>query len=148
MKTLIIVLIIVSFVQSTIFPLDLVLIILICRSYLNPDKNNLYLAFAFGLLLSHLDLRPLGLQSLIYLILVQITQKLTRSRLAGHWLMIAPITFILLASSQLVNALFASQTVQTSPGVLIGSILSWPIFYLVKLWEERYTPQKEIKLKL
>lgn len=148
MKTLIIVLILISFLQATIMPIELVLLILICRSYIKEDKANLYLAFAFGLLTSHLTLTPLGLNSLIFLILVQITQVLSKTRLAGNSLLIIPLTLILLSVNQLVTSLIIQQTFFLSPKILLESFLSLPILYVVRLWEERFVVRKEIKLKI
>lgn len=147
MKTLIIVLILVSFLQTAILPLDLVLIILICRSYIKDDKANLYLAFALGLLISHLTLMPLGLNSLIYLMLIQITQILAKSRLAGNLLLIVPITFILLSVNDIVSS-FLIKNLFFSIETFLESMLSLPIVYLVRFWEERFIVKREIKLKI
>lgn len=138
MKTLIVVLIITSFIQYTILPLNLVLIILICRSYLIPDKANLFLAFAFGLLNGHLNLTTLGLTSLTYLIIVAIVEGLSKSRLAGNSLLIVPLTFGLLLGSQ--ASIF--------PKIFLESLISLPIFYLVKIWEERFIVKRDIKLRV
>lgn len=147
MKTLIAILIITSFLQTTILPLNLVLIILICRSYIKDDKANLYLAFALGLLTSHLTLMPLGLNSLIYLILIQITQILAKSRLAGNLLLIFPITFILLSVNDVISS-FLIKNLFFSVETFLESIFALPIVYLVRLWEERFIVRKEIKLKV
>lgn len=148
MKTLILVLIIAAFLQSTILPINLVLTILICRSFIKLDKANLSLAFSFGLLDSHLNLLPLGLNSLIYLILIQITQSLSGSRLAGNLLLIAPLSLVLLAVYQLVISLSLQQTPQIFPGVFWESLVALPVLYLVRLWEERFIVRKNIKLKI
>jgi len=34
------------------------------------------------------------------------------------------------------------------PKIFLESLLSLPIFYLLRLWEERFTVRKEIKLKV
>lgn len=148
MKTLILVLIFFSFLQTTIIPVNIVLIILICRAYLRTDPKNLFLAFAFGLLISHLNLTILGLQSITYLIIVEITQALAKSRLASNSLLIIPITLILLSLNQLANSFIIHQTVQLFPNLIIEGFLSLPIFYLIRLWEERFIVHKEIKLRI
>lgn len=148
MKTLIVVLIIISFIQSTIVPLDLILVILICRSYIKPDKYNLYLAFSFGLLNSHLNLNLVGVQSLIYLSLVAITESLAKSRLAGNPFLIIPLSFILVSLNQLVLSIIIGQSIQIFPKNLIESLLSLPILYIVRLWEERFIVRREIKLRV
>lgn len=136
MKTLIVTATIISFLQTTIWPLDLALIILISRAYLKAQKSNLFLAFFLGLLISHLTLGPLGVKSMVYLTVVQITQVLSKSRLAGHPFLIMPLTFIfVLADSGL------------SAGIWAGFV-SLLVFYLLKMWEERFISTKEIKLRI
>ncbi len=148
MKTLIIILIIASFLQTTIFPIDLVLIILIARSYIRIARSNFYLALGVGLLISHLNLNVLGFDSLIYLMVVQITQALSKTRLAGNSLLIIAITFILLTLSHLISSLFLHQSINLFPKVLIESLISLPILFGLRLWEERFIIRREIKLKM
>lgn len=148
MKTIIVVLIIASFLQATVLPLDLVLIILICRSYIKTEKANLFLAFAFGLFVAHLNLYPIGLESIVYLILIQMTQMMSKSPLLNHAIVIMPLTFILLLLNDIVSSLLIHQSVHLMPKVAMESILSLPIFYLLRLWEERFIVRKEIKLKV
>lgn len=147
MKTLIVILIIASLLQSTILPIDLVLIILICRSFIKSDTTNLFLAFSFGLFDSHLNLLPVGLNSLVYLFIVQITQSLSKSRLAGNLLLIIPLSIGLLTIYQLVDSLLLHQTPELFPKVLWESLIALPILYLIRLWEERFVIRKEIKLR-
>lgn len=148
MKTLIIVLITTSFIQTTILPLNLVLIILIVRSLIRPERNNLMLSFGFGLLISHLSLAPLGFQSLMYLILVQITQMLSKTRISANPLIIIPLVLICVSLDIMAIYFLAHQSTALIPQVLIEAIISLPIFYLVRLWEERFIVRKEIKLRI
>ena len=147
MKTLIIFLIIASFIQNTFLPFNLVLIILICRSYLRPDRANLFLAFSFGLLNSHLNLITLGITSLVYLTIVAVVESLARTRLAGSALIIAPLSFGLLFADQVIVLYFAHQSLDFLK-IFLESLISLPVFYLVKIWEERFIVRKEIKLKV
>lgn len=148
MKSLVLVLVILSFIQSSIVSLDLVLIALICRSYIKNDSKNFYLAFGFGLLNSYLTLTPLGLQSIIYLILIAITLGLSKSRLAGNALLIIPLTFILVSINHIAIATVTSQSFQLSPKNLIESILALPILFVVRMWEERFIVRGDIKLRI
>lgn len=148
MKTFIIIVTFAAFLQSTVIELDLVLIILICRSYVKAEKENLYLAFAFGILVSHLNLTYLGVRSILYLILIQITQVLSNSRLAGNLLVIIPLTFLLLLANQTSSYLLNEQNFEVFPKLFIESVLSLPVLYLTKLWEERFIVRSEIKLKI
>lgn len=139
MKTLIVILIIASFLQTTILPIDLVLLILICRAYIKLGKSNLYLASVFGLLISHLNLGIWGLQSITFLTIIQATQMLSKSRLAGNPLLIIPISLFLLSINQMAF---------NFPKLFIEAFLALPILYIVRLWEERFVVQKGIKLKV
>lgn len=147
MKTLILILVIAAFLQATILPIDLVLLILICRSYIKAEKSNLYLAFAIGLVVGHLTLAPAGLMSLIYLSIVTLTQILSASRLAGNPLLIVPIAFVFLSLSQITNLYFSHQTFKLFNLILV-SLLSLPLLYLIRIWEERFIVPKDIKLKI
>ncbi len=142
MKTLIGVLTFIAFLQSSILPLDLILIILICRSYIRSDRANLFLAFGFGLLIDYLNLNRMGLESIIYLILIQITQILSRSRLAANPFLIIPLTFILISINQFYQGNFYL------PKIIFETFLSLPILYIVRIWEERFIIRKEIKLRV
>lgn len=148
MKTLIAILIIASFIQSAILPIDLVLLILIARSYIKSDKNNLFLAFGFGMLVSHLNLTPLGLQSLIYLTLIVLSESLAKSRLAGNPFLIIPLSLVLVSINGAVMSLVIGQSIQIFPKNLLEATLSLPILYLLRLWEERFIVRGEIKLKI
>lgn len=148
MKTLIFVLIICSLIQETIWPLDLVLIILICRSMIRTDPANLYLSFAFGLLISHLGLTTLGIKSLIYLVSAEGTQILSKSRFSTNPFLIVPVSFIFLLADAIFSQLPSTLTFQILPRVILESLLALPVFYLVRLWEERFIVHKGIKLKV
>ncbi len=147
MKTLIVILIIASFIQTTILPIDLVSLVLICRSYLKSDQANLYLAFFFGIFISHLNLVSIGFQSLIYLSFVEATAILSKLRLAGNPLLIVPLTFFFVTFNQLASSILSHNTFEFSKVILV-SFLSLPILLLVRLWEERFIVRKEIKLRI
>lgn len=148
MKILIVILIITAFLQSTIIPLNLVLIILICRAYVTTEKANLYLAFSFGLLTSHLDLNALGFQSIIYLIIIQMTQILSKSRLATNYLTIVPVSLMLLTLNMVVVSFFTHQSISQWSQVIVESFFALPIYYSIRLWEEKFVVRSQIKLKV
>lgn len=148
MKTLIFVLIICSLIEETIWPVDLVLIVLICRSMIRTDPSNLYLSFAFGLLISHLSLTTLGIKSLIYLTSAESTQILSKSRFSTNPFLIVPVSFIFLLADAIFSQLSATVSFQILPKVILESLLALPVFYLVRLWEERFIVRKGIKLRV
>lgn len=148
MKTTFFILIIASLLQTTIIPINLVLIILICRSFLSQEKSNLFLAFIFGLFIGHLSLNNLGFQSMIYLILVQFAQIISVTRFSIHSILIVPLTYLLLFLNMLMLSLIDHQSIQISVKFIIEGMLSLPVFYLEKFWSERFIVQKNIKLRL
>lgn len=142
MKTFIGILIFISFLQTSILPLNLILIILICRSYIRVDKSNLYLAFIFGLLIAYLNVSLMGFLSIVYLMIIQTTQILSKNRLAGNSLFIIPLVFCALSLNDFLLRDF------NFTKIILESVLSLPIFYIVKIWEERFIVRKEIRLKV
>ncbi len=148
MKTLIIILIIIAFLQTTVLPIDLILIILICRSYIRINKSNLYLALVFGLMVSHLSLTTLGIDSLVYILAVELTHLLSKTRLAGNSLLIIPVSLLLILGSHLLSSIFLHLSIYNFPKVLIESLVSLPVFYMLRVWEERFIVRKDIKLRV
>lgn len=146
MKTLICILIIASFLQATIVPLDLVLIILLCRAFIRTDRSNLYLAFSFGLFLSLLTFSPVGLQSILFLVLVIAVEGLSKSRLSQNALLILPICFVAIILNIVIISFATHQSLQLIPKIY-GGFFSLPILYLIRFWEERFIVKKDIKLR-
>lgn len=147
MRLTIFILTLAAFLQTTIVPMNLVLILLICRSFLSTKKSNLFLAFIFGLLVDYLTLNTLGFQSIIFLVLIQITQIISKTRFSVHSLLIVPLAFLLLFVNALMLSFANNQSVQILPKILMESMLSLPIFYLIRFWSGRFVVQRDIKLK-
>lgn len=147
MKFLILLLIIISFLQTTIFPMDLVLLILVLRAYIVSKQQDLYLAFGFGILVSHLTLIPLGVHSIIYLLGILLAHASHNSRLSQHILTVLPLVLTVLLVDEVVTSKFLHQSLQIWPQVILISLLSLPGFWLIKYWEERFVV-KDIKLRI
>lgn len=147
MKALIFILLISTFLQTTIWSLELTLIIILIRAAIKPEKENLYLSFGFGLLLAHLLLLPWGSLSLLYLILVAAVSLIFK-----RWHLEHPLILILLVlSGILVDALVVSALIKSWDisffKLLSEFLLILPIYIMVKFLEERFTVKSEIKLK-
>lgn len=69
--------------------------------------------------------------------MVGVTQGLSKSRLSQNVFLIVVICFV---------AIVVNQTIVSTK--IYGGVLSFPIFYLVRFWEERFVVRKEIRLKL
>lgn len=148
MKTLIFILILVSFLQTTIIPINLVLLILILRAYIAGEKTDLYLGFAFGLLLSHLTSTVMGLQSIIFVILIYITHIFSKLPLAKSGLIVIPLIFFCSLVDSFILSLVMKQTLIIWPKIIIESLLTLPIFMLIRFWQERFISNTGVKLKI
>lgn len=147
MKALIIILILIAFLQSALLPIDLVLIMLIVRSFIISERNNLWLAFGLGLLVSLLTAQILGLHSLIYLISVILVHLAKKSQLTGSWLTVLPLVLISSLLLQLIQLLTLGQSITWS-NILYQLFSTIPIYFGLKLWEERFVIPAYIRLKL
>ncbi|MBI2017698.1 rod shape-determining protein MreD [Candidatus Daviesbacteria bacterium] len=148
MRALIIILIILSFLQATVLSINLVLMILIARSLITTGKSNLYLAFGFGLLSSFLNLSILGLESFLYLLILQFTQAISKSRFANNSLLIIPLSILAFVLNESVLSLVAGSSITLFPKVIWVAVVSLPVFFLVRLWEERFIIRGNIKLRV
>lgn len=148
MKTLIIILILLSFLQATLIPLDLVLMVLILRAYLVTEKANLYLGFGFGFLLSILSNTILGLHSLILVILIEATHLLKKTPISDNYLVVIPLILITSIIYTAFLSLILQQQLILWPKVAAEAILALPVFLGLKFWEERFVVKEKIKLKL
>ena len=148
MKTLIVVLILFSFLQATLIPFDLVLIFLILRAYEISGKENLYLAFGFGLLVSYLENSPLGVYSLIYLGLILTTQFYKKTPISSSLLFGLPLIVMILSINLIITSLLFSSSIQLFPRVLYETLVAVPVYFILKNWEERFVFKNEVKLRV
>lgn len=146
MLTIILALILISFLQNTLVPVDLVMLVLISRSFLIDEKLNYYLAFFLGLLISFLSSSSLGGVSLIYLCLVMLISIFRKTQFATYWLVIVPATLVLASLTQFLEMFLMGHKFNLSV-VIWQIVLILPIYLLIKFWEERFIPKKDIKLK-
>ncbi|MBI4037233.1 hypothetical protein HY385_02320 [Candidatus Daviesbacteria bacterium] len=147
MIALLIVLTLVSFLQATFWPINLVLIILISRAFVTSDKITLWLSFGFGLLLALLSGYPLGSLSLIYLLIIVLVRLVRNTHLASHWLIILPLSWIMLLLDQFLQSLILGTGFRFLSS-LLPLIFVLPIYLAVRFWEERFIPRPAIKLKI
>ena len=148
MKTLIIVLILTAFLQATIIPVDLVLLILILRAFVKSQNLNLVLSFGMGLLVSLLTFSLFGVYSLIYLFLIELVDIfIARTNLIDNILVVPILSFFTLISENLILSLFIHRSIELNlAAVLWGTVLSIPIYLILRFWEERFVV-RDIKLK-
>lgn len=143
----IIVLLFLSFLQGAFIPLNLVLVFLIIRSFIVDDRENLWLAFGFGLLLSLLLNYPLGSLSILYVIVTELVKLIKKTHLASFWLAILPLSFLALLFNRLIIWVLGGGSFNFWWVVLEVSLVL-PAYFVVRLWEERFVTRKDIRLKV
>lgn len=147
MISLILSLILLVFLQEAFLPFNLVLLIIVSRTFVAPEKENYYLAFFFGLLLSFLAGYPLGILSMIYLIVVLAISIFRKLQFATHPFIVIPVAAVALLIDALIKSVMLSSSINYWL-ILPQAILIIPIYFIVLFWEERFIPKKDIRLKI
>lgn len=148
MIVLTLILVALSFLQATLWPLQLVLLILIFRSLIKEDRTNFYLAFGLGLLASLLGRYPLGLLSILYLTLVLAIYFLRKTNVSNQLLIIFPIAIVVLVIDQMMRTFLAGANLRMDFNIFWQLFLVLPIYIMIRFWEERFTVKKDVKLKI
>lgn len=147
MKGLIIILVFACLIQSTFLPINLVLTILIIRSFIVDAKSNFYLAFIFGLVISLLQGQMMGLISLINLFLVSLVTVLKRSQIVQNLITLMLAGVALLSVDNIIQSLIVQASLDFKLAIY-QTIILVPMYLLVRFMEERFVVQDEIKLRL
>lgn len=142
MKTTIVTLILLAFLQTSVFPLNFCLLVILVRSFIRQDRSNLYLSLGVGLLLSLLQQLPLGLLSLTFCLMVEIIYLFKKTGFSESIWTIIPVVGVWLVVVDLLigTALF--------PKIILEVTLILPVYLLVRFWEERFIVRPEIKLRI
>jgi hypothetical protein len=147
MKLFIFLLSLAAFIQTAFLPLNLCLIILICRAYAAPQRSNYYLALLAGTFLGILSAFNIGFYSGLFLVLVFLIQSLRLLPITGKFITVFPVLFLALTISMLFeNLIYHLSLSWWNP--LAGSLLGLPIFLIVREWEDRFIVKSGIKLKV
>ena len=147
MKVLVAILIFLSFIQVSILPINFVLLVLLSRAFLRVDKANLYLGFAFGLLLSYLNGMSMGIYSIAFLNLIALTHALSKAPISKNVLTLIPLTLFSILLLESLSFLFGT-TPDYSLSILWPLIFIIPVFILIKWLDERFVVEEQFRLKL
>lgn len=147
MRTLIVILTLAAFLQTTIIPINLVLMVVVLRSFLVLEKENLLLAFAFGLLLDHLNASSLGVSSMVLLLSSVFARAISRLP-SSNILVVIPLIIITSLLDGVVTSLVNHSSLSLLPAVLPPAILAIPVYIVLRFWEERFIVSPQLKLKI
>ncbi len=147
MKSLFFILTIAAFLQTTFLPINLVLIIIICRSVAYNETSNYYYAFFAGIILGLLSAHNLGFFGLVFLIIVKLAHIIRKLPITTNIFTIIIITFALTYLTALMELFFLKISLNLQK-IIIESLISLPVFVLIRIWEERFIVRSDIKLKI
>lgn len=147
MKTFIVILIISALIQTSFLPLNLCLLLIVCRSIVVTERLNYYLAFMVGILVGILGSQNMGEWALIYIGTVWLSTLSKRLPVSHNLVTVIPILLIVIGIANFAEQFLFNTSIEYSK-MIMEMILSLPIFLLVKFWEERFTVKAGIRLKL
>ena len=89
------------------------------------------------------------MQSLVYLILVELTEIFTtRAHVSDNILVVPVLSFFMLMINNLSLSVFSHQSIQLNLVLILWEVvLSLPIYISLRFWEERFIV-KDIKLRV
>lgn len=137
MKTFLLIILLLAFLQSAFLPLNLVLVSIIARSLVLEDKENLILAFLGGLILSFLSQVNLGYWPLVFLLITKLTYLLKKLPVSFNLLTLFFAGILLIGLVSIFNLFFINNDFELFSS-LVEAVLVIPAYYLVRLWEERF----------
>jgi hypothetical protein len=147
MKIFSFILLLAALIQTSFLPIDLCLILLICRSYAVHSRENYYLAVMSGILMGILSSSNLGFWPLLYVLAVLIVHIIRLLPITRRSLTVIPVTFLILTATAFTMNLFLKM-----PFIwwyaLIGSLIALPIYMVIRIWEDRFITKPGIKLRV
>lgn len=147
MKLFTFLLILSGFIQTSFLNINLVLILLILRNLIRVEVVNYYIAFFGGLLLGILGGVNIGFWPLIFVLIVKITNLIAKLPVSSANFIFLPYTILILFMVGLLEQQFLKQQLDLQK--IVTEIMITPFIYIfLKLWEERFVVQKDIKLKI
>ncbi len=147
MKLFLLLLVLAAFTQTAFLPVNLCLVILICRSYVVDDWINLIGAFFAGILLGVLSAQNIGFWALIFVLLVKIIYLLRRLPILNNSRTVVSVCLVVVLTSSLLEKLVLGKEINFIT-ILIETVLSLPLFLIFSFWEDRFVVTTQPKLRI
>ena len=147
MKLLTPLLIIAALVQTSFLPVNIVLVILICKSYLYEEKSNYFLAFLGGIILSVLSSSNLGFWPLILLLVVKTSHILRKLPIVTSIFTASILVGIILILLAFMEQFLFKKSIAVKE-IIWGTLFSLPIYFILQIWQDRLLFRHDIKLKI
>lgn len=148
MNVLIGLIILSAFVQTSFLGINLVMLIVVARSFVMETKANYFLAFFAGILLGLLSAQNIGFWPLILLVGVKIGHVIRKLPFSISVLTFMPVAVASVLIAAGAEFLFLKQTINWTK-VIIEILCSIPIFAFIRFWEDKFFIRPStVKLKL
>jgi hypothetical protein len=147
MKLFIFLIFIAAFLQTSFIPLNLCLLLLICRSYTIHEAANYYLALTAGILLGILTSLNSGFYSLIFIGAVFLIHAVRLLPISGRFITVIPVTWVILIAVMAIESFFYHLPFKIWLPTLT-SVLALPVYLIIREWEDRFVAKPGIKLKM
>ena len=148
MNVLIGLIILSAFLQTSFIGINIVLLFLVCRSFIVESRMNYFLAFFVGLLISILAVQNLGFWALVFLIAVKIGHVFGKLPFNRGLLTALPAIALSVFTATVLQGVIEGQTINWNIPV-IEIVIGIPIYFFLSFWEDRFMVHtSNVKLKL
>lgn len=145
MKAYLFILVLAALFQASFVPVNLVLVLLICRSLIVQERANLFLAFGIGIFLGLLQTDNLGFWPLLFLVVTEVAHLSRGLPVFKNLGLILLVSGVLIVSSELLQALVLKEAFNVSRTV-VEAVLVLATYPFLLFWEQRLVGQPGIKL--
>lgn len=136
MKLSFLLLILVSFIQTVLIPLNLVLILLVTQTFFTSSKANYHVALIIGILVGVLSSTNIGFYPILFISCVFLVNLSKHLPFSSGIKIFIPVMFISLILSYGFEIFVLRQT-ETVQKVALETLISIPVYMVMRLWGER-----------
>lgn len=147
MRLFIISLIIAAFLQSAFLPLNLVLCLIIARSFVAEYKSNLYASFLAGLLLGLLTASNIGFWGIVFLTVSKLVHVLRNLPYFNSGKLFLLFAFLIITSVSFISQFFTNDQFNWIK-IVVETFICLPLYFFIRIWEERFVVREDVRLKI
>lgn len=147
MRLFIVLLVLSAFVQSAFLPLNLCLVLIISRSFVEERSSNLIASFLCGIFLGLLTATNIGFWALTFLAVSKIVHLLRNLPATNSPRLIVPIALIVIIAVSFLEQSFLGQKM-TVLKIGIETFLTIPTYIFIRFWEDRFVVKSPTRLKI
>lgn len=137
-----------AFLQTSFLGVNLVLLIIIARSFLMENKVNYFLALFSGILLGLLSAQNIGFWPIILLVGIKIAHMIRKLPFNISVITFLPVIIICVLIAASAELLFLKQTINWTK-VILEIVIGIPIFIFIRFWEDKFFIRPStVKLKI